>query len=64
MDYLPQNPAILVSTINTMLRDNEYDSLETLCYNFNTDPEHIKAILFDAGYTYNEEQAQFRPVGS
>lgn len=64
MDYLPQNPAILVSTINTMLRDNEYDSLEALCDNFNTDPEHIKAILFEAGYTYNEEQAQFRPVGS
>ena len=34
MDYLPQNPAILVSSINMLLRDEEFDSLESLCYNF------------------------------
>ena len=28
MDYLPQNPAILVSSINMLLRDEEFDSLE------------------------------------
>ena len=43
MDYLPQNPAILVSSINMLLRDEEFDSLEALCYNFNTEPEQIKA---------------------
>ena len=41
MDYLPQNPAILVSSINMLLRDEEFDSLEALCYNFNTEPEKI-----------------------
>ena len=43
MDYLPQNLAILVSSINMLLRDEEFNSLEALCYNFNTEPEKIKA---------------------
>ena len=63
MDYLPQNPAILVSSINMLLRDEEFDSLESLCYNFNTEPEKIKAILHEAGYVYSDEQEQFRPIG-
>ena len=63
MDYLPKNPAILVSSINMLLRDEEYESLESLCDNFNTDAEQIKAYLHEAGYVYSEEQEQFRPIG-
>jgi len=63
MDYLPKNPAILVSSINMLLRDEEYESLESLCDNFNTNAEQIKAYLLEAGYVYNEAQEQFRPVG-
>ena len=63
MDHLPQNSAILVSSINMLLRDEEFDSLESLCYNFNTEPEELKAGLFEAGYVYSEEQKQFRPIG-
>ena len=63
MDYLPKNPAILVSSINMLLRDEEFESLESLCDNFNTDAEQIKAYLLDAGYVYSEEQEQFRPQG-
>jgi uncharacterized protein YneF (UPF0154 family) len=63
MDYLPKNPAILVSSINMLLRDEEYESLESLCDNFNTNAEQIKAYLLEAGYTYSEEQEQFRPIG-
>lgn len=33
MDRLPQDPAILVSSVNMLLRDEEFDSLESLCYN-------------------------------
>lgn len=44
MDYLPQNPAILVSSINMLLRDEEFDSLESLCYNFNTEPEFLEWV--------------------
>ena len=29
MDYLPKDPAILVSNINMLLRDEEFDTLET-----------------------------------
>ena len=29
MDYLPKDPAILVSSINMLLRDEEFDSLES-----------------------------------
>ena len=30
MDYLPKYPAILVSSVNMLLRDEEYDTLEAL----------------------------------
>jgi len=63
MEYLPKNPAILVSSINMLLRDEEFESLESLCDNFNTDAEHIKAYLLEAGYVFNDEQEQFRPIG-
>ena len=65
---------LLIPLLGTMLgaafvffmkRDmpEEFDSLESLCYNFNTEPEKIKAILLEAGYVYSEEQEQFRPIG-
>lgn len=63
MEYLPKNPAILVSSINMLLRDEEYESLESLCDNFNANPEQIKAYLHDAGYVFCEDQSQFRPIG-
>ena len=63
MEYLPKDPAILVSSINMLLRDEEFDSLRSLCYNFNRDPEELKAYLAEAGYVYSEEQKQFRPIG-
>ena len=31
MEYLPKDPAILVSAINMLLRDEEFDTLEELC---------------------------------
>lgn len=34
MDHLPKAPAILVSSVNMLLRDDEFDSLESLCYAF------------------------------
>ena len=44
-----------------LLRDEEYDSLESLCYAFDTEPEKIKAYLSEAGYVFCEEQEKFRP---
>ena len=63
MEYLPQDPAILVSSINMLLRDEEFDTLESLCYSFSREPEEIKEYLIKNDYVYSEEQKQFRPVG-
>ena len=63
MEYLPQDPHILVSSINMLLRDKEYDSLESLCYAFGRDPQEITQYLKHYGYVYSEVQKQMRPVG-
>ena len=54
---------ILVSTINMLLRDEEFDSLESLCYAFNREPQDIIAYLAQHGYVYSLEQKQMRPKG-
>jgi len=63
MDYLPKDPAILVSSVNMLLRDEEFDSLESLCYNFGTEPKEIKNYLHGHGFIYSDKQKQFRPIG-
>lgn len=60
MDYLPQDPFILVSSINMLLRDKEFDSLDSLCNNFNKDMNELKEFLRQYGFEYLEEQKQFR----
>ena len=45
MDYLPKDPAILVSSVNMLLRDEEFDTLESLCYAFGREPKEIKDYL-------------------
>jgi len=42
MDYLPKEPAILVSSVNMLLRDEEFDSLESFCYAFSRETKEIK----------------------
>jgi len=63
MDYLPKDPAILVSSVNMLLRDEEFDTLESLCYNFGTEPKDIKNYLYGHGFVYSDKQKQFRPIG-
>jgi len=63
MDYLPKDPAILVSSVNMLLRDEEFDTLESLCYNFGTEPKEIKNYLHGHGFIYSDKQKQFRPIG-
>ena len=63
MDHLPNDPAMMVSTINMLLRDDEYDSLEALCFSFDKEPEEIKNYLLKGGFVWSEEQKQFRPAG-
>ncbi|MBQ7540634.1 MAG: DUF4250 domain-containing protein [Bacteroidaceae bacterium] len=63
MDYLPEDPFMLVSSINMLLRDDEFDTLESLCYYFNREPDDIKKYLLDNDFVYSPTQRQFRPVG-
>lgn len=56
MDHLPSDPAMLVSAINMLLRDDEFDTLESLCYNFDRDPEDIKAYLLNHGFAFDGHQ--------
>ena len=63
MDFLPKDSAILVSSVNMLLRDEEFDSLESLCYCYNRNPKELKDFLLKNGYIYSDEQKQIRPVG-
>ena len=63
MEYLPKDPAILVSSINMLLRDEEFDTLESLCINFDRAPREIIEYLAGHGYVYSQDQKQFRPIG-
>ncbi len=56
---LPQDSAILLSLINTRLRDF-YPSLDALCDDLGEDKNEIIKKLAAIGYTYNSEQNQFK----
>ena len=63
MEHLPKDPFMLVSAINMLLRDEEFDSLEELCNNFDQNAEDVKAKLLEHGYVYSLEQKQMRSIG-
>ncbi len=60
MDRLPKDPMMLVSSINMLLRDDEFDSLEDLCAYFERDLEEVKEELLECGFVYDEEQKQIK----
>lgn len=53
------NPFILLSYINTKLRDC-YSNLDILCYELNIDKEEVIEKLKSINYEYNEELNQFK----
>lgn len=55
---LPQDPIILLSYVNTKLRD-EYDSLDALCDDLDADREELVSRLETVGYTYDEDKNRF-----
>ncbi|MBQ2662549.1 MAG: DUF4250 domain-containing protein [Clostridia bacterium] len=55
---IPQDSAILLSFINTKLRDF-YPSLDALCDDMELQREDIEDKLAKIGYTYREERNQF-----
>ena len=55
---LPKDPYILLSLINTKLRD-EYPSLPELCAALDADEGEITAALAAVDYRYDPERNQF-----
>ena len=56
---LPQDPMILLSVVNTKLRD-EYSSLREFCEETDTEEEALVAKLAAIGYHYDEAANRFR----
>ena len=56
---LPNDPMILLSVVNTKLRD-EYDSLDQLCEDLDADREELEKKLAAAGFCYDKNVNQFR----
>ncbi len=60
MDHLPDKDIpMLVSAINFLLRDEEFDNLEQICYHFNIDRKELETKLYKAGFRYSEELKKF-----
>ncbi len=55
---LPKDPIILLSFINTKLRDY-YPSLEELCLSMTVDLKHLVDTLSSVGYQYDRSQNRF-----
>lgn len=56
---LPKDSIMLLSYINTKLRD-EFSSLQNFCENYDISADEIKEKLAKINYFYNEEENQFK----
>lgn len=57
MDHLPiYDIPMLVSSINFLLRDEEFDNLDQICSCYGVERDEIDRILESQGYAYNETQ--------
>ncbi len=59
MPQLPNDPVILLSYLNTQLRDN-YPSLEELCRSLNLNQEELCKKLACIDYSYCPDANQFQ----
>lgn len=58
IENMPKDPMMLLSFVNTSLRDKGID-FEELCKSFNVDKKEIEEKLDKLGYTYNNELNRF-----
>lgn len=58
MDNLPSDPFILLSFVNTKLRD-DYKSLDELCEDLDVDRKALEDKLRAAGFEYSEKNNKF-----
>lgn len=55
---IPKNPVILLSFVNTLLRDH-YSSLEELCADRDLEKDMLICTLEQIDYIYDEKANQF-----
>ena len=55
---VPHDPIILVSFVNTKLRD-QFATLEELCQTYELDEQELRTTLEDIDYQYDETTNQF-----
>lgn len=55
---LPNDPAILLSVVNTKLRDF-YPNLKNMCEDLDLDENNLVEKLKSIGYTYDEKLNRF-----
>lgn len=60
---LPQDPNILLSVVNTKLRDR-YSSLDELCDDLDEDKTVLVEKLAGVGYAYDRSANQFKSAGT
>ena len=58
MSAVPKDPVILLSFLNTKLRDH-YSSLSALCEDLELDEDQIKEKVATIGYTYDSDRNKF-----
>lgn len=57
MNYLPLSDIpMLVSSINFLLRDEEFENLDQICFCYGVERTEMDRLLSEYGYAYNEEQ--------
>jgi hypothetical protein len=56
---LPKDPMILLSWVNTRLRD-DYPSLDALCEDRDVSRAELEEKLAAVGFRYDEDQNRFR----
>ncbi len=61
MSFLPRDPYMLLSYVNTKLRDR-YSSLSDFCEGEEADESALRAGLRAAGYEYDREKNAFVPA--
>ena len=55
---LPNDPILLMSVVNTKLRDF-YKDLDAMCDDMNVERKAIEEMLTTVGYVYDEQRNQF-----
>ncbi|MBE5943391.1 MAG: DUF4250 domain-containing protein [Lachnospiraceae bacterium] len=58
MEHMPKDPVMLLSFVNTSLRDKGI-GLDELCKSFGADRAELEEKLDKIGYTYNNELNKF-----